>query len=112
MKLIDGDKLKEMLHTAAIPMTEYGRGVQTGYQYARAFIDNMPAIETETVRHGRWLNMERGTPLTGKQLASYSFSGCCSICRKQSGTQYAKRKFAFCPFCGARMDGGDEDAAD
>lgn len=102
MKLIDGDKLKEMLHTAAIPMTEYGRGVQTGYQYARAFIDNMPEIEAETVRHGRWIPHDA--------YEEYDIAYCDYVCG-ECGHEITKRLLCVpprCENCGAKMDGGDE----
>ena len=70
-------------------------------------IDAQPTVTAES-KHGRWLNMTKGIPLTEKQLKSYSFAGCCSVCRENSGTQYATRRFNFCPYCGAKMDGGAE----
>ena len=103
MKLIDGDKLKEMLHTAAMPMTEYGRGVQTGYMYACAFIDNMP--EAETVKHGRWMDAETMEDMCGTDWGEETL---CSVC---GGVSPCRLLWDFCPHCGARMD-GDENAAD
>lgn len=98
MKLIDGDKLKEMLHTAAMPMTEYGRGVQTGYQYARAFIDNMPEIEAEPVRRGRWIDKDNtGDDWDGETI--------CALC---DGVSPCRLFWDYCPHCGARMDGDVE----
>lgn len=68
------------------------------------YVENAPMIEAKPIQHGLWLNMTKGIPLTENQLNSYSFAGCCSVCGENSGTQYATRRFNFCPYCGAKMD--------
>ena len=107
MKLIDGDKLKEMLHTAAIPMTEYGRGVQTGYQYACAFIDNMPAAEAEPVRHGRWEERSWEDMKAASCIHTIASARCseCGLWCEEVRDWTARVEYRFCPSCGARMDG-------
>ena len=52
-----------------------------------------PKVDAETVRHGRW-----------------TVDGECSLCGKYD----AKDPFgsAYCPNCGAKMDGGKKNAAD
>ena len=67
-------------------------------------IETAPTIEAKPIQHGLWLNMTKGIPLTEKQMNSGSFSWCCSVCREYSGTQYATRRFNFCPYCGAKID--------
>ena len=59
-----------------------------------------PAADVEPVRHGRWAK--------GDQFPGWL---CCSACRDayvlpvwvESG------KWKFCPSCGAKMDGGEEE---
>lgn len=61
-------------------------------------IADEPTIEAEPVVHGRW---------TGK-----GFVYECSVCRKrepESTKEYADLYWHYCPNCGAKMDGGDQD---
>ena len=53
-----------------------------------------PAIETEPVRHEKWLYVGYGKPDAWD----------CSEC----SVMVAKQHF-YCPRCGARMDGGNDD---
>lgn len=55
------------------------------------------------VVHGRWI--ERRAP-----HAIGGFSAKCSACDRS--VQYLGNPLNYCPNCGARMDGGDGDAAD
>lgn len=61
------------------------------------FLAEQPAIETEPVRHGRWIE--------GTSRGSYSIY--CSYCGSQKETICPSE---YCPACGALMDGCvDED---
>lgn len=57
-----------------------------------SIVDEAPTIKTKPVRHGRW---------------SKTHTGCCkcSICG-----QYEPYTRCYCPYCGARMDGGEQNA--
>lgn len=64
-------------------------------------IDDAPTIEAEPVRHGYWIEMERG----------HYFK--CSNCRNPIPYKFGwklcngitnKRNYNFCPNCGAKMD--------
>jgi hypothetical protein len=80
----------EKLHVGSVPLE---------------YIKQMPTIEAEPVRHGRWIecdykHMEHGMIETEPKAGL-----CCSECR----TGFKKNRMtykAFCPACGARMDGG------
>lgn len=85
MKLIDGDKLAEMLRSETVPMTEYGKGIHDGFAFAIAQIETME----EAVRVGHWVDWS--------MLGELKFE--CSECDAIS-----KRKWKFCPHCGARME--------
>lgn len=71
--------------------------VITAIQY---FVEKMPAADVAPVVHGKWAPSE-GNP--GFLV--------CSVC----GDCYVydewvdERKWRYCPNCGARMDGGDND---
>ena len=62
----------------------------------------LPAADVAPVRHGCW---ERVIP--SKSAAKWSTKVSCSNCHSAG---YAHHKY--CPNCGAKMDGGDGDAAD
>ena len=61
----------------------------------KRFVKNLPTIEAEPVRHGRWIKIEPN----GSQ-----FRRKCSEC---GGIVHAVSDF--CPYCGARMDATDTD---
>lgn len=51
-------------------------------------IDELPVIEAEPIRHGRW-----------EFIGGYGYQYRCSEC-----ITCAERKTQFCPNCGAKMD--------
>lgn len=83
----DREKAKRLLHIE--------------YAYAaEQLLDEIPAADVAPVVHGRWVTHYRsGTP-----VAEGYVSTCCDM--------WNNRKSDFCPNCGAKMDGGDSDAAD
>lgn len=58
-------------------------------------IDDMPAIDAEPVTHAKWY-----------APASYDPCDWCSNCRERTRWFFDE---GFCPKCGAKMDGGDND---
>ena len=62
------------------------------------YIKQMPTIEAEPVRHGRWF-------VKGQEIY-------CSECNRESlYNSFGASKFSdFCPHCGVRMDGGVDNA--
>lgn len=76
---------------------------------AKREIAEMPAADVVPVVHGHWIS-----------LTDCSNAGVyCSICHKKVYKEdYAwcnrknKLRSSYCPNCGAKMDGGDSDAAD
>lgn len=89
MRLIDADMLK----------AEFTGNFQEEYGIAqiKAMIDVMPTIEIEPVKHWKWKHFG-----SGLNMPLY-----CSRCEK-TFPEYFK-KFEFCPHCGARMDGKDDE---
>ena len=67
----------------------------------RTIIAGMPAADVAPVAHGRW------THLGGDEW-------CCSACGFVISTEgsWEKPTKKYCEDCGAKMDGGDGDAAD
>ena len=63
-------------------------------------ISNVPAVDTEPVRHGRWIQ--------AKTAPSYHY---CSYCKSTYKMTMSCNKYVllkYCPNCGARMDGEEE----
>ena len=61
------------------------------------YIDSEPAADVAPVRHGRWIMHDDEFGLTCE----------CSACHIET-----MGDGNYCPNCGAKMDGGDTDAAD
>ena len=99
MRLIDADALK-----ADYGMAEDCKDCKTGYrscQYDNTYtkmdfcgwIDDAPTVDAVPVRHGRWT-------IEDCHAATYRY--CCSNC-----TAHHRARYAYCPSCGAVMDGKD-----
>ena len=98
MRLIDANKLKPDL---TVFLSLYAEEPIKVFSQER--IDNAPAIEAETVRHGRWIDTEPEYNYERHCSAHYQ----CSECGRRTGIRQT-RTYKFCPNCGARMDGGNE----
>lgn len=65
-------------------------------------IDSLPIIDAEQVRHGRWI----------AHLTELCWD-VCSVCgtgckrREEDNGADVEYNYHFCPWCGARMDGGE-----
>ena len=69
-------------------------------------INQLPAIEAEPVRHGRWLECDYKHMDHGMIETEPKAGLCCSECR----TAFQKKKMTYkqyCAACGAKMDGGE-----
>lgn len=70
-----------------------------GRENVRDVIRGVPAADVAPVVHGRWNNMD-----------GYKTRKVCSECGWDV-PEYGKF-YSYCPNCGAKMDGGNGDAAD
>ena len=61
-------------------------------------IANFPTVDAVEVVHGRWLKATHSLS-TGSILAGYSCSEC---------DNFSVRNSNYCPNCGAKMDGGND----
>ena len=80
---------------------EYSLGLYDGCEYDTKLIDEIPAADVVPVQNGRW---ENGNPI-------------CPVCGEDKFKDLDADIWRdwlppFCPNCGAKMDGGDSDAAD
>lgn len=64
-----------------------------------AAINAIPAADVAPVVHGVWVCVNKIDPISGYR---------CSKCRRRVGFDLTP----YCPNCGAKMDGGDNNAAD
>ena len=92
MRLIDADALRQTMESNLYwGLDSDGAILDT--------IDEAPTIEAAPVVHGRWVDQPTGR--YGK------WQSWCSVCRRRSGIGGVEtnRHRAYCPNCGARMDG-------
>ena len=91
---------KRLMDADAIPYVQSENGVLDYYAY-RYDINEMPTIEAEPVRHGRW-------------IPAVHVGDCCYRC---SECQFLRDTYLldignYCPNCGAKMDGGAIDGTE
>lgn len=60
-------------------------------------IQKQPTADVVEVRHGKWLNNYKSGTLVNEGFVS----SCCDM--------WNERKSSFCPNCGAKMDGGNNE---
>lgn len=98
MRLIDADALKNDL-------TRFYDNAVT----AKQLIDEQPTVDAAPVVHGRWIEREiyESTP---KMIDEWQ-SARCTKCKTYHTTPYMYyfTIYKYCPNCGARMDGGEND---
>ena len=97
---IDREALEVALnHRLNFLMAENGEydHYTSGFDEAVTMVENFPAADVATVRHGRW------EIVVGSDGKEYMV---CTGCRKQ---QDLTGVFSYCPNCGCRMDGGDDE---
>lgn len=87
-KLIEGDGHDD---------DRFTEGYNFAVQEYREEIENIPAVEVQPVRHGRWIS-----PVSVGNDIKF-----CSVCNHEAywDTDYGQQLFDYCPYCGARMDG-------
>lgn len=97
MKMISIDDIIEICDTNIQPLKARGQGVAVAA--LRRVKDTVKeyAVDAELVKHGRWeINCDGYYPY-------------CSNCKKEP---QGREMTSFCPNCGARMDGGEENETD
>ena len=74
-------------------------GAAPYFEKAAQMLEKLPAADVAPVVHGVWVCVNKIDPISGYR---------CSKCRRRVGFDLTP----YCPNCGAKMDGGDSDAAD
>ena len=85
-------------------------GVEDGWRHPFQYSElqeeilHFPAADVAPVRHGSWHRYSKGSgSYNGVMILSDAFQ--CTICKKSFWN-----KSDYCPNCGAKMDGGRDDA--
>ena len=103
---IDRDMAKEALYKTAEEYDEYDkcdRIAIIALTNADEILNDIPAADVVEVRHGRWHRYSKGSgSYNGVIILSDAFQ--CTICEKSFWS-----KSDYCPSCGAKMDGGQDD---
>ena len=94
MSYIDREAVLDRLAKVDMdPYYGFTAAVQFGVDHAIQCIKEEPAADVAPVRHGRWIELSR----TSK----------CSECGFETGRYEPPRRY--CPECGARMDGKEDE---
>ena len=105
MRLIDADALLKNIRRAVYP-SDLATTIAVGI--CESHVKDMPTIDAAPVVHGRWIKM------TGMMPPEYHGHYECSKCGwhmkglRNSWTR--EEELLYCPNCGAKMDGGEDDA--
>ena len=105
MRLVDANALYERL---AFKRTVGSSNIYAGLESAIAQLRKAPTVDAVEVVHGRW---EDGYAVDNQGNIVYKSIDCsnCHEIFKTDDREYWKERFKVCPFCGALMDGGNED---
>lgn len=107
MRLIDGDKLKELMKNLLTVKGEYADSFtnKDGYrsieiQRVIKYIDSAEKYDVSTIYHAHWIPCENET---GEGSNTYKCSDCGEIQILIDGIP-KEHGWNYCPHCGARMD--------
>ena len=72
----------------------------------RHFLAKLPKVDAVEVVHGRWKNEDR----SGIKVSGFmACSNCNVMIPRPDNNHYCLHKLYYCPNCGAKMDGGNDD---
>ena len=101
MLLKDADELKKSMERMLCTGKEPDKERYT-CDVVCCVIDEAPSVDAEPVRHGRWV--ENG-------YACGEIEWKCTACGNTEW-RVSSCRLKWCPFCGAKMDGGDDGETD
>lgn len=93
---------RKALLEAAEHNVEFQEGIVDVY-ILESILAGMPAVDATPVVHGRWDDSGRFKFLDCKTAVRCSICGGCL-----TEKEYAESVWNFCPVCGAKMDGGND----
>lgn len=74
---------------------------------AKRFVNNLPTIEAEPVRRGRWIEVTKHRDENGTILTDFECSECCAMVKDSDAEEIESERF--CYNCGADMREGGAD---
>lgn len=77
------------------------------FEKAAQMLEKLPAADVAPVVHGRWDDSGRYTFPNGETAVRCTNCGCAL-----TESEYRLYNWNYCPVCGAKMDGGDNDEVD
>lgn len=81
------------------PITSTDKILNHAFEIAASCVYNQPAADVAPVRHGRW----------EMKPDPFGFFHDIPVCPECGCTTKMRDKSAYCPHCGAKMDGGEDD---
>ena len=66
-------------------------------------IDHAPTVDAVPVRHGKWKEKTYEMDVYGQKVTTITYY--CTVC----GAEHSYGRENYCPNCGAKMDGGEND---
>lgn len=114
MRLIDADELFEHISHLSVTVTGLRSGKGILSEYAKHYresvlwtVDEAPTVDAVPVVHGRWIDSVFCNVKQGKYPVVTCSECEIAFCDLISNHHYIYR---YCPYCGAKMDGGNDDA--
>ena len=104
MRLIDADYLDEKMGRLANRYALIGKKETARYyNFVRTVLETAPTMDAEIVVHGEWSTIE--DDYCGLVALH------CSVCNNEWWFEEDApiKHYHYCPNCGAKMDGGNED---
>ncbi len=83
--------------------SEYNQGWNDACDYIRERLENTEKADVAPVRRGRWIE-------GAENFTCGNHNAECSVCHCNISWNGCDEDFNYCPNCGARMDGGTENA--
>lgn len=106
MRLVDADAIvnaiEQMILSASrlLPNKRKKAIVILQCKLFRDAVKELPTEDAVPVKHGEWI----------REGGGYCRCSACNKEFEEDFLYYEKKKMAYCPFCGAKMDGGKENA--
>ena len=104
MRLIDWDKVLEWMHRQKETTEQWSMRIAI-----ENYIDEMPTVDAELVRHGQWEQVEVVHDRKDAKIQDWQQAKC-SVCGRWQTTpfMYYLKLDNYCPHCGAKMDEEEE----
>lgn len=106
MRLIDADEMlldeSEAYMSAQLKVDSITRGInEIVHRKIQMLLMDTPTVDAEPVKHGKWIEKRKKTFFEGLYEVKYICSCCGDV---------VYGKYNYCSDCGAKMDGGEENA--